>query len=138
MEIRITKKLLRSYRKLKREIPLLEQELEYMKQGDNGFGNSVILDYRTGEPRPQSVVGFDQKKYDRRDADLEKKKAKVKAVEDWIQAIEDGQTRVVFKMYYIDGMTWERIAAKIGYAGNPDYPRLHIRDRYLKEQGAVR
>ena len=135
MEIRITKKLLRSYRKLKREIPLLEQELEYMKQGDNGFGNSVILDYRTGEPRPQSVVGFDQKKYDRRDADLEKKKAKVKAVEDWIQAIEDGQTRVVFRMYYIDGMSWEKIAVKIGYAGNPDYPRLCIRDKYLKEQG---
>lgn len=136
MEIKITKKLLKSYRKLKREIPLLEQELAYMKQGDNGFGNSVILDYRTGEPRPQSVVGFDQKKYDRRYADLEYKKDRVKAVEDWILAIEDGQTRVVFKMHYIDGMTWEKISAKIGYAGNPDYPRICIRDRYLKEQVA--
>ena len=138
MEIRITKKLLRSYRKLKREIPLLEQELEELRQGYNGFGNDVIFDYRSGYPMPQSVVGFDWEKYGRRKDALEKKKAQVKAVENWIQAIEDGQTRVVFKMHYIDGMTWERIAAKIGYAGNPDYPRLHIRDRYLKEQGAVR
>lgn len=135
MEIRITKKLLRSYRKLKREIPLLEQELEELRQGYNGFGNSVIMDYRTGEPRPQSVVGFDWERYGRRKCALDKKKAQVKAVEGWIQAIEDGQTRVVFRMYYIDGMSWEKIAVKIGYAGNPDYPRLCIRDKYLKEQG---
>ena len=36
-------------------------------------------------------------------------------------------------MYYVDGLTWEKIAMKIGYAGNPDYPRLVIRDRYLKK-----
>ena len=60
MGIKITRKLLGSYRKMKREIPTLEEELEEMKQGDNGLCNSTILDYRTGEPRPQSVVGFNQ------------------------------------------------------------------------------
>lgn len=132
MEIKITRKLLDSYRKLKREIPVLEMELVEMTRGDNGLGNSTIFDYRTGEPRPQSVVGFDWQLYERRQRQLEDKKAKCKVVEGWIDAIEDGQTRCVFKMRYIDGMSWTKISAKTGYGGNVDYPRLHIRDAYLK------
>ena len=133
-KIKITRKLLRDYRKTKREIPLLQIELEEMKQGDNGLGNSTIFDYRTGQARPQSVVGFDWKRYERRKKILDSKKAKCRAVEKWIDAIEDGQTRCVFKMFYIDGMVWEKIAAKTGYTNSPDYPRLMIRDKYLKEQ----
>lgn len=135
MDIRITKKLLDSYRKLKRKIPILEAELTEMTQGDNGFGNSTIFDYRTGEPRPQSVVGFDWDLYKSRIRKLDEIKAQCAAIEKWIEAIEDGQTRCVFRMYYKDGMTWEKIAAKTGYKGNPDYPRLHIRDKYLKKCG---
>lgn len=133
MGIKITRKLLDDYRKLKREIPVLEQELETMQQGDNGFDHSVIMDYRTGEPRPQSVVGFDWLLYERRQKILDAKKAKVKAVEKWIEAIEDGQTRCVFRMFYVDGMTWVRIAQKTGYGSNEDYPRRYIRDKYLEE-----
>lgn len=133
MEVKVTRKLLDSYRKLKREIPVLEMELVEMTRGDNGLGNSTIFDYRTGEPRPQSVVGFDWQLYERRQRQLEDKKAKCKVVERWIDAIEDGQTRCVFRMFYKDGMTWEKIAIKTGYANSPDYPRLYIRDQYLKE-----
>lgn len=133
LNIKITRKLLDDYRKIKREIPILEIELEEMKTTDSGIGNSTILDYRTGQPRPQSVVGFDRELYRRRKKTLEKKKAQIKAVEQWINQIEDGQTRCIFRMYYIDGMTWIRIAAKTGYTGNPDYPRRHIRDAYLEK-----
>ena len=60
-EIKITRKLLDEYRDMrkKRTIPILEMELREMREGDNGFGNSTIFDYRDGFPRPQSVVGFD-------------------------------------------------------------------------------
>ena len=71
--IKMTKKLLSTYRKAKSEIPLLEHEIAYMQQEDNGFDNSIILDYRTGEPRAQAVVGFDWERYGRRQQDLEKK-----------------------------------------------------------------
>ena len=64
--IKMTKKLLSTYRKTKSEIPLLENEIAYMQQEDNGFDNSIILDYRTGEPRAQAVVGFDWERYGRR------------------------------------------------------------------------
>lgn len=133
MGIKITRKLLDEYRKLKRQIPALEYELKEMWATDKGIGNSTVFDYQTGYPRPQSVVGFDQEKYNRRKEALSKKKEKVRTVEKWIDAIEDGQVRCVFRMFYINNMTWEKIAVKIGYAGNPDYPRLHIRDAYLKK-----
>ena len=61
--------------KIKREIPILEIELEEMKTTDSGIGNSTILDYRTGQARPQSVVGFDKELYRRREKTLEKKKS---------------------------------------------------------------
>lgn len=138
MGIKITRKLLDEYRKLKRQIPALEYELKEMWDTDKGIGNSTVFDYQTGYPRPQSVVGFDQEKYNRRKEALSKKKEKVRIVEKWIDAIEDGQVRCVFRMFYIkNNMTWEKIAVKIGYAGNPDYPRLMIRDRYLKEKNIL-
>lgn len=132
-QIRITRKLLADYKRLKREIPVLELELAEMLEEDNGFGNSTIFDYRTGQPRPQSVVGFDWKLYRQRQRILEQKKAKCEVVKEWINGIEDGQARCVFKMFYIDEMTWDKIAAKTGYSKSPDYPRLYIRDKYLKE-----
>ena len=78
MNIKITRKLLDDYRKIKREIPILEIELEEMKTTDSGIGNSTILDYRTGQARPQSVVGFDKELYRRREKTLEKKKPRLK------------------------------------------------------------
>ena len=136
-EIKITRKLLDNYRKLKREIPVLSMELDYMLQNrwksDTMIGNNVIFDYSKGYPMPQSVVGFDQERYDRRKRTYEHKKEQAAAVERWIQNIEDGQTRYVFKAFYQQGMTWEKIAEKTGYSQSPDYPRLYIRDTYLKK-----
>ena len=114
--IKMTKKLLDDYRKLKREIPILELELQAMREGDNGLGNSTVFDYRTGQARPQSVVGFDWPLYERRKAIIDQKKDKTKMVEKWVQNIEDGQARCVFRMFYIDGASWVNIASKIGYA----------------------
>lgn len=133
MEIKITKKLLRNYQKYKREIPFLQQELEDMLTSDAGIGNSTIFDYRSGYPQPQSVVGFDWDLYEHRKGVLERRKAQVEAVEQWIDDIRDGQIRCVFRMRYIDGMSWVKIAEKTGYGGNPDYVRLHIRDKYLEK-----
>ncbi|WP_330604068.1 hypothetical protein [Blautia massiliensis (ex Durand et al. 2017)] len=132
-EIKITRKLLDNYKKIKREIPILGLELDEMKNGEAGLGNSVILDGRTGINRPQSVVGFDQERYDRRKRTYEHKNEQVAAVDNWIQNIEDGQTRYVFKAFYQQGLTWEKIAEKTGYSQSPDYPRLYIRDIYLKK-----
>lgn len=132
-KIKITRKLLDSYRKMKKEIPILTAELLEMQQGDNGFDNSVILNGSYYPPRSETVVGFNWEKYEHRKKILDSKKDKCKAVEWWIEEIEEGQIRCVFKMFYIEGMTWEKIARKTGYTGNPDYVRRHIRDKYLEK-----
>ena len=133
--MRITRKLLNEYQKLKREIPLLEDELKNMICTDAGIGNSVIMDYRKGYPQPQAVTGFDWKRYERQQDLLKRKKEKMTAVEEWIGNIEDVQARYVFRLYYIDGLSWKKIAQKIGYSSNPDYPRLCIRDPFLEKNG---
>ena len=131
--VKVTRRLLEDYRKNKRSIPLLEEELEEMRCGEKGLGSSVILDYSTGYPVPQGIVGFNGSLYDQRRKTLDRKMAECKAVEDWIGAIEDGQARCVFRMFYMDGMSWIKIADKTGYGGNPDYVRRHIRDKYLEK-----
>lgn len=133
IEVKITRKLLRNYQKYKRELPFLKAELEEMLTTDAGLGSSVILDYQTGYPRPQGIVGVDFDLYEHRKGVLEHRKEQVKAVEQWISAIEDGQVRCVFRMRYINGMSWVKIAEKTGYGGREDYVRRHIRDRYLEK-----
>ena len=135
--VKVTRRLLEDYRKNKRSIPLLEEELAEMLHGEKGLGSSVILDYSTGYPVPQGIVGFNVSLYNQRRKTLDQKKAECKAVEDWIGAIEDGQARCVFRMFYMEGMTWDRIAVKTGYSKSPDYPRLMIRDKYLKDCGIL-
>lgn len=129
----MTRARLDNFRKLKREIPILEHEIRELWLTDKGMGNSVILNGKNGTKKPETVVGFDQEKYERRKETLRRKKEEAKVIKEWIEAIEDGQTRCVFRMFYVDGMSWKKIAVKIGMGGNEDYPRLYIRDAYLKK-----
>lgn len=133
MPVEMTREKLDRYRKLLKEIPVLENELAELWLTEKGMGNSVILNGKNGSKKPESVVGFDYDRYDRRKEALQRKKEEARAIREWIEAIEDGQTRCVFRMFYVDGMTWERIASKTGHRGSPDYPRLYIRDVYLKK-----
>ena len=134
-KIKITKKLLEEYRKMmKRDIPLLEYELREMCMTEKGLGNSVILNGKNGTKKPETVVGFDQERYDRRKQTLQNKKEKAQAVKKWIEDIEDVCVRNTFREYYTNGRNWEQVAMKVGYAGRADYVRLTFRDKFLKEQ----
>lgn len=133
--MQMTRKRLEGYQRLMREIEMLRQELDEMNTTEAGLGHSIIFDYQKGFPRPQAVVGFDGERYERKRRLLDKKEEEVAAIRQWIEDIEDVVTRQVFKLYYIDGCSWAEVAKKTGYRGNPDYPRLYIRDKYLKEKG---
>lgn len=134
---KITKQRLEGYRKLKWDIACLEKELSDMVNTDSGMGNSTIMDYRTGYPRPQNVMGFDWKRYEQKQMLLEKKKKEAAEVKEWIDDIEDDQARYVFKMWYLDNLRWKDIAKNIGFPHNEDYPRKCIRDAYLKQIGII-
>ena len=132
--MQMTRERLEGYQKVIREIKILRLELDDMVTTDSGLGHSVIFDYRDGFPRPQAVVGFDGERYDRKRWQLDRKEAEAAGVRGWIEDIEDAVIRQVFKLYYIDGCGWAEVAKRMGYRGNPDYPRKMIRDKYFKEK----
>lgn len=116
----MTKERLESYRSNKMEILELDYVLENRWRSDTMIGNDVIFDYSKGYPMPQSVTGFDQKKYERlQERDLMRKKRlekECKEIEDFVSGITDSTTRRIFRIYYIDGrknVTQRDVAKKI-------------------------
>lgn len=113
----MTRERLEGYRSCREEIQELQYKLDHLGEGDSLIGNDVIMDYRDGFPRPQSVVGYDYDKYERLRKAYESRIVKLQAecaeVELWIEAIPDSLTRRIFRMYYIDGMRQSHIAKKV-------------------------
>ena len=110
-------KKLEAYRSNVAERAELQDKLDNLGHDDSCIGNSVIMDYRTGYPRPQSVVGYDfkleQHRRERWEKRIEKLTAEIDEVESWIEAIPDGMTRRCFRMYYVDGMSQSMIAKRL-------------------------
>lgn len=102
----ITKELLNTYRSKKDEIREIEWRLNNRWRDDNMIGNDVILDYSKGYPMPQSVVGFDQEKYERQqDKDIRRKLGLVEeceAIEEFVDSIQDSITRRIFLMSFLE------------------------------------
>lgn len=117
MPVEMTRERLEGYRSCREEIQELQYKLDHLGEGDSMIGNDVIMDYRDGFPRPQSVVGYDYDKYERLRKAYESRIAKLQAecaeVEMWIEGIPDSLTRRIFRMYYIDGMRQSHIAKKV-------------------------
>lgn len=113
----MTREQLEEYRSKKEEIAELTYKLQHLGEDDEMVGNDVIMDYRKGYPRPQSVVGVDWDKYDNAKARYTSRLGKLQeecdAVEQFVEDIEDSMTRRIFRMYYIDGMTQEKVAKEL-------------------------
>ena len=98
------------------------------------IGNDVIFDYSKGYPMPQSVVGFDQEKYERmQERDLQKKQEleqECAEIEDFIANIPDSITRRIFRMSFIDKRKQKDVAKVV----HLDRSRVSRRvDDYLKK-----
>ena len=108
---------LERYRSQKEETRELRYKLEHLGAGDSLVGNSTIFDYSTGFPRPQAVVGYDYEKErrlrERYETRLEKLQVDCEETEQWIEAIPDSQTRRIFRMYYLEGETQQKIGKKL-------------------------
>ena len=113
----MTKERLEKYRSKKAEIPELRRKLADLGKGDSLIDNDVIMDYRKGYPRPQSVVGYDYEREVKLRETWEKKIERLEKecleVELWIEEISDSLTRRIFRMKYVDGMTQRQISRKV-------------------------
>ena len=113
----ITKELLQGYRSKKDEIQELDYILKNRWRDEDLIGNDVIFDYSKGYPMPQSVVGFDQVRYERlQDRDQRRKEQleqECAEIEEWVEAISDSLTRRIFRMCFIDGRKQKDVAKAV-------------------------
>lgn len=116
----MTREQLESYRSKKEEIDELRYKLEHLGENNSMVGNDVIMDYRSGYPVPQAVVGVDSARYwrlrNRYEKRIELLEQECEVVEEFIENIEDSMTRRIFRMYYIDGMPQSKIAKTVHVA----------------------
>ena len=103
----MTKERLAAYRSMKQEIAELQHIIDTRWESEEMLGNDVIFDYCKGYPMPQSVVGFDQKRYERlQERDLrriQRLEEECAAIESFISDISDSLTRRIFQMYFLEG-----------------------------------
>lgn len=116
----MTKERLEAYRSSKMEILELEYTLNNRWKSDTMIGNDVIFDYSKGYPMPQSVTGFDQKRYERlQERDLRRKEfleTECAEIENFVDGIKDSLIKRIFRMYFIDGrkaVTQSEVAKKM-------------------------
>mgnify|MGYP002644233321 FL=1 len=133
----MTRERLAAYRSNKAEILELDYMLQNRWKSDTMIGNDVVFDYSKGYPMPQSVVGFDQNKYERlQDRDLKRKERLEKEceeVEQFVEAIQDSMTRRIFRIYYIDGrvsVNQEEVSKKVHLERSTISKKI---DNYLKD-----
>ena len=133
MRMDITKELLQGYRSKKDEIQELDYILKNRWRDEGLIGNDVIFDYSKGYPMPQSVVGFDQAKYERlQNRDLRRKEQleqECEEIETFVENIDESLTRRIFRMCFIDGRKQKDVAKAV----HLDQSRVSRRvDDYLK------
>lgn len=129
----MTKERLESYRKDRDAQKMWQYKLDHLGEEDSLIGNDVIFDYRTGYPRPQTVVGEDRKKKERLRKQYQKKidelEQKCIETEDWILTIPDSQVGQMCWMQYVDGKTQRKVAKKVHTAQSTVSKKI---SKYLK------
>lgn len=113
----MTREQLEEYRSKKDELAELTYKLQHLGENDEMVGNSVINDYRSGYPVPQSVVGVDWEKHDktkdRYTSRISKLRQECDEVEKYVEEIEESLIRRIFRMYYIDGISQRDVASAV-------------------------
>lgn len=129
----MTRERLEQYQSNKAEIRELKYKLQHLGDGDSLIGNDVVFDYRSGYPQPQSVVGYDYDLEAKRRKRYEDHVARLQAeqdnIEEWVFAIKDSRTRRIFQLYFLDGLTQEKVGRKMNMDRSGVSKKI---DAYLK------
>lgn len=129
----MTRERLEAYRSNRDEIKELKYKLDHLGEGDSLIGNDVIFDYQKGYPMPQAVVGYDYelgaKRRKRYKTQIAKLEAEQDCIEEWVFGIRDSRTRRIFQMYFLEGLTQEKVAKKMNIERSGVSKKI---DAYLK------
>lgn len=131
----MTRERLEQYRSNVQEIRELTYKLDHLGEGDSLIGNDVIMDYKKGYPRPQSVVGYDYDLEARRRERYESLRGKLQAendnIEEFVFGILDGRVRRIFQLYFLEGKSMEQVARKVHFSRSQAYKKI---EQILKDE----
>lgn len=133
------KKLLTQYTDLQAEIKDLEKRIKKLEnfkvEHDKVTGSNSEFPY---QPRSFTIEGYNIQDIDRLNkvksllVDRKEKCEDIKIeIEKFISSIPNSRTRRVFQYRYIDNLSWQAIAMRIGKV-HESYPRRDIHDKYLE------
>lgn len=136
------KKLLTQYTDLQQEIKDLEKRIKKLEnfkvEHDKVTGSNSEFPY---QPRSFTIEGYNIQDIDRLNkvkSLLVERKEKCEdmkiEIEKFISTIPDSRTRRVFQYRYVDGLSWQAIARRIGKY-DESYPRKVVHDKYLEGLG---
>lgn len=133
--------ILKQYNSLIDEIKELEKEIKKLesqepkREIDKVTGSNNEFPY---QPRSFTIEGYniyEEDKIYKKKSILYERKIKCEElklqIEEFISEIPDSLTRRVFRYRYIDGLSWQAIAYRIG-KHDESYPRKMIHDKYLE------
>lgn len=124
---------LEQLRYLRREVDLLSQriaELELAAQGGAGRITGMPRSARRGSPTEEfalKVVALEDRLEARRDRCM----ALLGELYAFIDDIDDSFTRLIFTYRYIDGLTWQAMATKLGCMDESGLRKIH--NKYLRQ-----
>ena len=106
---------------LRRRIDDLERKVGRMINGKEQVSDTVKGSRKDGTIGQIKITGFPDREYNRKKQSLKRLKAKLEQsekglldmmtdAEEYIESIESSELRIMFRLYYIDDMTWNQTA----------------------------
>ncbi|MDS1004950.1 RNA polymerase subunit sigma-24 [Clostridium sporogenes] len=133
------KEQLKQLRYLKTEIEAIKKQIDNLECTmaiDKVKGSSSHFPY---VKRSFTIEGVDYEEYNRKTIRLRKKLSRriselmdlVEETNEFIEDIEDSLTRQIISLRYINGLTWEEVAANVGGGTTAESVRK-VAERFLK------
>lgn len=134
------KSILSEYADMKEEIKDLRRRISEDQKRIDQLKQTIVSDSVTcgkkgKKPiRTVKIKGFPQVEINRRVALMERRQAKLQMletdliekqqqVEEYIQTIQKSELRIMFRLYYIDSLTWYQVALKM----NQMFPKRRVK-----------
>ena len=138
--MRMDKNILSEYADMKEEIKDLRRRIADDQKRIDQLKRTVVTDSvscgKKGKKpiRIVKIKGFPQVEIERRVALMEKRQAKLQMLEtdliekqmqaeEYIQTIQKSELRIMFRLYYIDSLTWYQVALKM----NQMFPKRRVK-----------
>ncbi|MFV3012980.1 RNA polymerase subunit sigma-24 [Clostridium botulinum] len=134
------------YKEQLKQLRYLKTEIEAIKKQIDNLECTMAIDKVRGSSshfpyvqRSFTIEGVDYEEYNRKTIRLRKKLSRriselmdlVEETNEFIEGIEDSLTRQIISLRYINGLTWEDVAANVGGGTTTESVRK-VAERFLK------